>query len=331
MKKLKTFHKDFFEKNNSNSRSKSGRARNALHRLTAFELGKRSSGYPKSKMNKDKDILISWIKEEYSDKKTEKTIKDLINLSKSEVNKDLFQHYDGIILFSGGLDSVAVGMILAKNKKKRYLPVYMSHRANVGNVTKKEILAAQKLAKKIFSEDLIVFKKEAKSGKTPEWYGKEVYVTDGLPVVKKNKNNRNRRFLEILKEYNLADKEIWLGVLGIPGAGDRSRAAGRADDVTKEGLQKHLKKIKGKGKIKVVKDLPKVKTKEDLLKQIPKKDKKFLFQSQSCLMYFNSHCGDCWSCMERAEAMLGAFGEDKTDYRPKSKAGKLVLSYAKSH
>jgi 7-cyano-7-deazaguanine synthase in queuosine biosynthesis len=230
--------------------------------------------------------------------------------------------YAGVILFSGGMDSVAVAMHLAKRKKK-YLPVYLSHRSNVGNVTKKEIVAARKLAKKILGEELMVFKKGAKSGKIPEWYGKKVRLTDTMPVPKQRKNTRNRKFLEVLKEAGLADKEIWLGVLGT-GSDPSSRAssAGRAQDVTKQGLQKHLKKIGAKGRIRVVKDLPGVKTKVHLIKKLA--SKKNLFQSQSCLMYFGRHCGDCWSCVERAEAFMQAFGEDKTAYRQSSKAHHIV-------
>ena len=240
--------------------------------------------------------------------------------------------YDGVVLFSGGLDSVALGIMLASNPRKAYLPVYISHRSNVGNVTKKEILAARKLAKKIFREELLVFKKGTKSGKVPDWYGKRVYETDTMPVPKNKKNERNRRFLQVLKENGLADKEIWLGVLGIPGAGDRSRAAGRAQDVTKEGLQKHLKKLGAKGKIKVVRDIEGVKTKADLLKGLPfyvgttTPTQDLIVQSQSCLMYFNKPCGDCWSCVERVESMVQAYGRDKTPYRKDSKADKYKRS-----
>lgn len=321
-----------------------------LDRLTEYALGKRSQKYTAKERKKDTDKLMEYIDENNFIsipmlKPTTKSIRELkkkdflklildalIEKNKEYVDLMLLslQDYQGVILFSGGLDSVALAIgrsLLYSNQLSPLLPVYISHRANVGNVTKKEILAARKLAKKLFGEELVVIKPDTKAGVLPDWYGKRVYVTKRMPVIKTQKNKRNRKFLEVLKDYGLADKQIWLGVLGIPGAGDRSRAAGRAKDVTKEGLQEHLKKIGGKGKIKVVRDLSGVKTKSDLLKKIEthygKKFRPDIFESQSCLMYFNKPCGDCWSCVERAESIMQAYGQDRTPYRKDSKADKI--------
>lgn len=336
MKKIATEIEVLFE---MLEEGESPRVGNALTRIAEYKLGRRKANYKVQDRIKDRSKVIDWIiattdhpdtdwlweilNEGYSDepRKLYSMFYDYIVSRKIDVLTEDLKSYDGVILFSGGLDSVAVGMVLAQDKKKKYLPVYISHRSNVGNVTKKEILAARKLAKKIFDEELMVIKPDAK-GKLPVWYGKRVYVTDHMPVPKTKKNERNRRFLKVLKEYGLADKEIWLGVLGIPGAGDRSRAAGRAQDVTKEGLQKHLKKIGGKGKIKVVRDIKGVKTKADLLRKLPKNFKPDIIESQSCLMYFNKPCGDCWSCMERVESIMQVYGKDQTPYRKDSKADK---------
>ena len=311
----------------------------ALDRLTEYALGRRYTKYKSKERKEDTQKVIDYIKSQHvyapgTAKQKQAYLEVIVdglihrNMEYIRLKTLSMRNYGGVILFSGGLDSVALAM--ARNIKEGavpLLPVYISHRSNVGNVTKKEIRTAQKLAKKILGEELMVIKADSKSGNLPEWYGKRVFVTERMPVEKTQKNKRNRKFLEVLKDYGLADKQIWTGVLGIPGAGDRSRAAGRAKDVTKEGLQEHLKSIGGKGKIKVVRDIPGVKTKADLLKKIEKHYKKRfrpdIFESQSCLMYFNKPCGDCWSCVERAESIMQAYGQDKTPYRKDSKADKI--------
>ena len=234
-----------------------------------------------------------------------------------------FTPFDGVILFSGGLDSTAIG-ILARRNGLNLLPVYMSHRANVGNVTKKELLKARKLAKSVTGNELIVFKPESK-GKTAPWYGNNVVFTDKLPILKDKKHYRNRIFLEVLKEAGLSEGLILLGVFG---EGERSVSAGRAKDVSKKGLSSYLKKISSKGKIMTAEDFggdSREHGKRDLLLAIGRNSSKVpsLHQTESCLMYFAKPCGNCWSCVERAQAFMEAFGKDKTGYRLKTTADKI--------
>jgi 7-cyano-7-deazaguanine synthase in queuosine biosynthesis len=229
---------------------------------------------------------------------------------------------DGVVLFSGGLDSTAIA-ILARRKGLDLTPVYMSHRGNVGNVTKKEITAAHKLAKKATGNDLVVFKPKAKS--LPAWYGNDVRFTGRLPVTKAKKANRNRVFLEVLHDAGMADGLVLVGVFGTDA---RGLAAGRAKDVSKPGLSAHLKKIGAKGTIKTAEDFggaSRDQGKTDLLKEIGKTSRQapLLSQTESCLMYFGKPCGNCWSCVERAQAFMRAWGQDKTPYRPASTAGRL--------
>ena len=314
-------------------RAKTNLMEKALNRLTDYRLGKRDSKYTRPYRDNDYGRVFDFVEKNINvPHHSRLNQRDYINLAVDyliEKNKDYRKEtiyptkgYKGVILFSGGLDSVAVAMLLAKRKSK-YLPIYLSHRANVGNVTKKEIIAAQKLAKKILGEELMVFKADTK-GKLPEWYGKRVRITDRMPVKKKDKNKRNRTFISVLQDEGLADKEIWLGVFSTPGQHQsRAAKAGRSQDVTKEGLQKHLKSIGGKGKIKTVRDIKGVKSKADLLRKLPKGFKPDVFQSQSCLMYFKQPCGDCWSCVERVEAITQVYGQDRTPYRKNSKADKI--------
>ena len=320
----------------------------ALNRLSMYRLGWRDQKYDAKKQGSDEKLVFDFVKANTSFPQKGiglATHKDVINLAMDyliQLNEDFVKeevyptHYDGIILFSGGMDSVGLAEYLTlKKPNQKYLPVYISHRANGSNVTKKEIEKASRLAQSILGRGLMIFKPDAKNGSIPAWYfenyaqvrGVGVPPAGRLPVKKANKNMRNRIFLEVLNDVGLADKEIWLGTFG---GGERSRQAGRAQDVNKEGLQAHLKKIGAKGKIKVVSDVPGIKNKVDLLLALTDSNgeihpitKQRMFMSQSCLMYFNKPCGDCWSCTDRAEAMISAYGEDKTPYRQNSKADKI--------
>jgi len=231
---------------------------------------------------------------------------------------------DGVLLFSGGMDSVLLG-ILARRQGLGLVPVFMSHRGNVGNVTKKELGAAHGLAEAVTGRPLVVFKPEAKS-RPAAWYGDDVRFTDRLPVLKADKPQRNRTFLSVLHDAGLADGTV---VVGVFGPGERAQAAGRADDVSKRGLQAHMRKIGARGTVLTAEDFGgggRDSGKVDLLRQVrPRsKDAELVTQSESCLMYFAKPCGDCWSCMDRAEALLEAWGYDPTPYRSNSKAGRLT-------
>lgn len=309
-----------------------GKPKSALLRLTDYKLGKRIANNQKYNPSVDEEIVLNYFTTKLGRRKSKKLLKEIIELAKTNRMKILYPKGDGVVLFSGGFDSVAMA-IIAKSKNKDYIPVFMSHRANVGNVTKKEIMAARKLAKKIFGRELIVFKSEAKSKKVPEWYGKEVRITKRMPVSKKKKNRRNRIFLEVLQDVGMGDKDILVGTFD---GSDESARAGRLHDVTQKGLQAHLRKKGGKGKIivgrnygqKTARQIP---GKIGLLKAIQKlphkqKHKNSLFDSESCLMYFGTHCGDCWSCVERYDAFMDVFGQDKTEYRAKSKVGRKKSS-----
>ncbi len=225
----------------------------------------------------------------------------------------------GVVLFSGGLDSVGLA-ILAKRQGYDLTPVFMSHRANVGNVTKKELTAARELAKRATGNTMVVFKPKAK--RLADWYGPAVQYTTRLPVPAKRKNWRNRIFLDVLKDAGLADGIVLVGVFG---GGERAAQAGRASDVSKKGLSAYLKKIGGKGTVLTAEDFG-TRDKEAVLRAVGnrKRTRELLTATESCLMYFAKPCGNCWSCVDRAEAFQAAGWEDKTGYRPKSTAGRLA-------
>ena len=227
----------------------------------------------------------------------------------------------GVILFSGGLDSVMLALLL-KRKGQSPQPVYMSHRGNVGNVTKKELKAASKLARSILGKDLLIVKAPAK-GKEPSWYGQygDVVFSKRLPVEKANKDQRNRVFLRVLKDLDLAGGPVALGLLDSE-ATPKNRK--RWADIRTPDLERFFAKLKTRGDLITLSSLG-YDNKVEALEALGRRGKipAQLWSSESCLMYFNKPCGDCASCKARAEAFLAAWGEDKTPYRPKSVAGKM--------
>jgi 7-cyano-7-deazaguanine synthase in queuosine biosynthesis len=226
-----------------------------------------------------------------------------------------------VILFSGGLDSVMLAMLL-KRQGHRPQPVYMSHRANVGNVTKKELKAASKLARSILGKKLIIVKAPAK-GKEPSWYNQygDVLFSQRLPVPKERKDQRNRIFLKVLRDLDLADGLVALGLFDSE-ATPKNRK--RWADIRTPDLERSFDKLKTGGKLVTLTSLG-YEDKAAALQALGRRGKipAQLWSSESCLMYFNKPCGDCASCKARAEAFLAAWGEDKTPYRPKSVAGRM--------
>ena len=226
-----------------------------------------------------------------------------------------------IILFSGGLDSVMLAMLL-RRQGYRPQPVYMSHRGNVGNVTKKELKAASKLAKSILGKKLIIVKARAK-GKEPSWYKQygDVVFSQRLPVPKERKDQRNRIFLKVLKDLDLADGMVALGLFDSE-ATPKNRK--RWADIRTPDLRRSFAKLKTGGELVTLTSLG-YEDKAAALQALGRRGKipSQLWSSESCLMYFNKPCGDCASCKARAEAFLAAWGEDKTPYRPKSVAGRM--------
>jgi 7-cyano-7-deazaguanine synthase in queuosine biosynthesis len=235
---------------------------------------------------------------------------------------------NGVILLSGGFDSVALAIVLKKIGLDLQ-PVYMSHRANVGNVTKKEIQAASHAACEIFDRSLLIVKAKAKD-KEPEWYQEfgNVAFSKRLPVPMSRKHLRNRVFLAVLGDLGLDFGVVAIGLLGTTERTPRNRIADEEHDLLKR---------KTKGRLVTPQDLfskairdkdrtdRKHATKTALLCEIGKRGRwpEVMWGSQSCRLYFKRHDGNCNSCKERVLAFMDAWGEDRTDYRKGSWADRV--------
>jgi len=224
------------------------------------------------------------------------------------------------VLFSGGLDSVALSILL-KREGMDLIPVYMSHRHG-GNVTKKELETAGQLAKEITGRDLVIVKKPPLRRGDDAWYSEwgDVYYSKRLPISKKKKGRRNRIFLEIAKQLGLGKCDfVALGTLGVQGetefvGEDRLRLLSRQRiaDVSHEVLERllepgqliTLEALGATGKVSMLQAVGRGQKNRDLC-----------YRSESCLMYFNTACGDCASCKSRVQAFMAAWGADKTRYR----------------
>lgn len=225
---------------------------------------------------------------------------------------------DGVLLCSGGFDSVALGILL---KKAGYdlQPVYCSHRPNVGNVTKKELEAAARFAKEVAGRRLLILKPHAK-GHEPSWwcnYG-DVAFTTKMPVPMSDKHLRNRRFVAALREHGLDKGVVAIGLLGTNERTPQNRLADEETDLLARHVRGELITPQG-----LFGGLPKLDTKVALLRAIGKKNAALMWPTTSCRLYFKKACGVCWGCRERVSAFMTAWREDRTNYRPGSPADLL--------
>jgi hypothetical protein len=216
------------------------------------------------------------------------------------------------LLFSGGLDSVALAILL-RRERMDVLPIYMSHRHG-GNVTKKEVVTAGQLAGPLTGKGLVIVKKQPATRGSDAWYTEWGVVSYNrrLPVPKDKKGRPNRTFLKVVKDLGADTCEfVALGVFG-PSANSNVPAA----DVVYDRLVKATRWLEP-GQLVTFESLG-ITNKTEMLKAVGRRSKKncaLLWSSESCLMYFNTHCGECISCHERVDAFMDAWGEDKTRYR----------------
>ncbi len=230
------------------------------------------------------------------------------------------------LLFSGGLDSVAFGIVL-RRKGHELEPVYCSHRHG-GNVTKKEVKAASDLAMDVCGRPLVVVKAPTANETWWEEVSAQIAHSRLLPVPKERKDQRNRVFIRALRETGILEAvdHVALGVLGVDGETeflDEESAekviakvgASRLRDVTHEDIERDAKLDPG---VLITPAALGITGKVNLLRSVGRResDQKLCLSSESCLMYFNKPCGNCASCKSRVQAFMEAWGKDSTPYRP---------------
>lgn len=240
-----------------------------------------------------------------------------------------------VLCFSGGLDSVALGILL-RRQGHEVEPVYISHRHG-GNVTKKEAETASRLALAVCGRPLVVVKPPTqREGWWDDLADQVVHASrKRLPITKDRKKRRNREFLRALRETGVlqAADHVALGILGLEGeteflSDEEAEAVvqrlglDRVQDVTHEDLEYDAQLEPGQlispASLGIV-------GKTGLLRAVGqrnKDDQELCWSSESCLMYFNTHCGDCASCKSRVQAFMEAWGRDRTAYRPKTFAAR---------
>jgi hypothetical protein len=157
-----------------------------------------------------------------------------------------------------------------------------------------------------------------------------VHETKGkLPIPKEKKDSRNLTFLRVLRDVGIlrVSDHVALGVLGVEGETEflteaeaqalaRRISSRRLRDVTHEDLEDSARLEPG---MLITPEALGIKGKVGLLKAVGRRSRKAvdqLYASESCLMYFNTACGECGSCKGRSQAFMQAWGEDRTRYRP---------------
>ena len=218
------------------------------------------------------------------------------------------------------MDSTALGLLLRRDGE-HLQPVYCCHRPNGGNVTRKELAAAAELADWVWGTQLLILY-WPKKGAPPQWlseYG-DVEEAKALPVASADKDHRNRRMLRALDEHDLAGGTVGVGVFGT--SDEPGRTAERKRDTDPATLDAEVS-----GEVVTPTDLG-LTSKADLLRAVGRRGAApaQLAATESCLMWFAKHCGNCWSCVDRAEAFVGAWGHDPTPYRRGTSAWKIARS-----
>jgi len=231
-------------------------------------------------------------------------------------------NHDGVLLFSGGLDSLCLGILLRRDGLD-LIPVYVHHRANGGGITSKEVKAATKLAPLVTGHELAHVRKRPRG--TPKQVvgdpDTRTFWTTKVPLTTKvKKNRRNEELIRALVDCGLGHGVVALGALG-------HDEEARWVDLSGYPFQRDIEHYHLQGKFPRGPELITPQSmglgKADLIASVGPWHADEMFASDSCLMYFKRHCGNCKSCKSRAQAFLVALGEDRTNYRRDSWADRL--------
>ena len=208
-----------------------------------------------------------------------------------------------VVAFSGGPDAAALAARLLKLGAS-IIPVYLTYR-NKGGKTVKDLKGALDSAKLL--------------GLPTQ------YLENPLerPISGDEKSRRNRIILETFAQADFAQK---VDAIGLGTFEERFEASGLWTDESNEDLAPSclLPSLSGSGLDLITWDSFGIFDKTSEFKGLPAAVRRALYATTSCQMWWKVECGNCYSCRERHEAFLAAFGEDPTIYRPNSTIGKSL-------
>lgn len=203
------------------------------------------------------------------------------------------------LAYSGGPDATALAARL-KDLGAHVTPVYVAYR-NFGGKTAKDLRAAKRSAKRL---------------------GLSTELIDG-PLIKRitaeEKSRRNRIILEVISAAFADGKagSIALGTYQDTFDASGQWTADSNDDIDPAVL---APVIAPRGHKLVTWDSFGVSCKADEFRNLSEQAREALFATVSCQMWWKIECGNCYSCIERHDAFMAAFGRDPTRYRPGTNA-----------
>lgn len=207
------------------------------------------------------------------------------------------------VAFSGGPDAAALAARLV-SLGSNVIPVYVRYR-NKGGKTTKDLQAALRCAQKLGLSIELVESPLVK------------------PISADEKSHRNRIILKTISEA-LADRVQAVAIGTFKELCDPSgQWTGESnDDLDPENL---VKELDSKHDL-ITWDSFGVTKKADQFRNLSPDARAAIFATVSCQMWWKVECGNCYSCVERFQAFIDAFGEDPTTYRQNSTVGKRIAA-----
>ncbi len=214
------------------------------------------------------------------------------------------------VAYSGGPDACALAARL-QALGAEVIPVYLVYR-NRGGKTSKDLRGAINSAKLL--------------GLTTELLDNPLERA----ITGDDKSRRNYLILETFARAPIAKQ---IDAIGLGTYQETSEASGLWTEESNQDLEPRLlmSALKGTSLRLITWDSFGVKRKADEFVGLSNAARQALFATTSCQMWWKVECGNCYSCLERHEAFLSAFGQDPTVYRPNSTVMKRLAEACSQH
>lgn len=212
------------------------------------------------------------------------------------------------VAYSGGPDATALAARL-KADGATVLPVYVAYRGPGGKTAK----------------DLRFAKRSAELLQLPSRWIDEPLVRR---IDSDSKSQRNRI---IVAAISMALGQQ-VQCVGIGTFKQTFEAAGQWTDDSNEDIDPAIlsRPLTPQGHRLITWDSYGVSGKAEQFRNLSAQDRAALFATTSCQLWWKVECGNCYSCLERNEAFLAAFGVDPTGYRAKSTVTRRALAVAQA-